>query len=194
MTEEHPDQVAREPVDPAVYRLAMGRFASGVAVVTARLRGHDVALTVDSLTSVSLDPVLLLVSLHPEARVLEGLQEGSDLGVSVLTSTQRGVAEWLGETGRPLHEQLGRVAHHRGPATGRRWWTRRWRPSSAGPWTSGRRGTTTWCWPRCWPWRRARPTSTPSCTTVDGWVSCGDRVVGGTTVTGTAPQGRSADG
>lgn len=118
MTEEHPDQVAREPVDPAVYRLAMGRFASGVAVVTARLRGHDVALTVDSLTSVSLDPVLLLVSLHPEARVLEGLQEGSDLGVSVLTSTQRGVAEWLGETGRPLHEQLGGVAHHRGPATG----------------------------------------------------------------------------
>ncbi|WP_238335825.1 flavin reductase family protein [Serinicoccus kebangsaanensis] len=109
---------APEPVDPAVYRLAMGRFANGVAVVSARLRGHDVALTVDSLTSVSLDPLLLLVSLHPEARVLEALEDGSDFGVSVLTSTQRGVAEWLGEVGRPLHDQLGRVSHHRGEVTG----------------------------------------------------------------------------
>ncbi|WP_130014358.1 flavin reductase family protein [Serinicoccus sediminis] len=116
-----PDQLrpdAPGTVDPATYRLAMGRFASGVAVVTSRLRGHDVALTVDSLTSVSLEPVLLLVSLHPEARVLEGLEDGSDFAVSVLTSVQRGTAEWLGETGRPLHDQLGRVPHHQGPATG----------------------------------------------------------------------------
>lgn len=106
-----------EPVDPARYRLAMGRFATGVAVVTARLRGHDVALTVDSLTSVSLDPLLLLVSLHPEARVLEAVQEGSGLGVSVLGADQRALAQWMGETGRPLHRQLARVPHHRGPAT-----------------------------------------------------------------------------
>lgn len=96
----------------------MGRFASGVAVATAVFRGHDVALTVDTLTSVSLDPVLLLVSLHAEARVLEGLQEGSPLGLSVLTAGQRGLAQWLGEPGRPLHGQLARVGHERGPVTG----------------------------------------------------------------------------
>lgn len=107
-----------DPVDPARYRLAMGRFATGVAVVTSRLRGHDVALTVDSLTSVSLDPVLLLVSLHPEARVLEAVQDGSDFGVSVLAADQRALAQWLGETGRPLHRQLARIPHGRGPATG----------------------------------------------------------------------------
>lgn len=107
-----------DPVDPAAYRQAMGRFATGVAVVTASLRGHDVALTVDSLTSISLDPVLLLVSLHPEARVLEAVHDGSDFGVSVLASTHRGVAEWLGEPGRPLHNQLAGVSHHRGEVTG----------------------------------------------------------------------------
>lgn len=96
----------------------MGRFATGVAVATSVLRGHDVALTVDTLTSVSLDPVLLLVSLHAEARVLEGLQEGSPLGLSVLTARQRGLAQWLGEPGRPLHGQLARVPHERGPVTG----------------------------------------------------------------------------
>lgn len=105
-------------IDPARYRQAMGRFASGVAVATSTLRGHDVALTVDTLTSVSLDPVLLLVSLHAEARVLEGVLEGGSLGISVLTAAQRGLAQWLGEPGRPLHGQLARVPHERGPETG----------------------------------------------------------------------------
>jgi flavin reductase len=96
----------------------MARFASGVAVTTSQVRGHDVALTVDSLTSVSLDPVLLLVSLHPEARVLEGIVDGQPWGVSVLTARQRGTAQWLGQPGRPLHGQLDRTPHHRGPVTG----------------------------------------------------------------------------
>lgn len=105
-------------VDPARYRQAMGRFATGVAVVTSRHRGHDVALTVDSLTSVSLEPVLLLVSLHAEARVLEGVQAGEPWGVSVLPARLRGLAQWLGEPGRPLHNQLVRVPHERGEVTG----------------------------------------------------------------------------
>ncbi|KUG59410.1 reductase [Serinicoccus chungangensis] len=118
MSAQEPAPPTPGSVDAATYRLAMSRFASGVAVVTSQVRGHDVALTVDSLTSVSLEPVLLLVSLHPEARVLEGLEAGADFAVSVLTAAQRGTAEWLGETGRPLHDQLGRVPHHRGAASG----------------------------------------------------------------------------
>lgn len=109
---------ATAAVDPARYRQAMGRFATGVAVVTSRHRGHDVALTVDSLTSVSLAPVLLLVSLHPEARVLEGVESGEPFGVSILPARLRGMAQWLGEPGRPLHNQLVRVPHERGSATG----------------------------------------------------------------------------
>lgn len=107
-----------EGVDPARYRQTMGRFATGVAVVTSRHRGHDVALTVDSLTSVSLEPVLLLVCLHAEARVLEAVEEGQDWAVSILPARHRAVATWLGEPGRPLHDQLTRVPHTRGRASG----------------------------------------------------------------------------
>ena len=113
-----PEHGPAAEVDPARYRQAMGRFATGVAIVTSSCRGHDVALTVDSLTSVSLDPVLLLVSLHAEARVLEGVEEGAPWGVSILTASQRALATWLGEPGRPLHDQLARVPHTRGPVTG----------------------------------------------------------------------------
>ncbi|MDO5739088.1 MAG: flavin reductase family protein [Ornithinimicrobium sp.] len=107
-----------QPVDSARFRQAMGRFASGVSVVTSSHRGHDVALTVDALASVSLDPVLLLVCLHAEARVLEGIEEGAPFGISVLQAHHRGLATWLGEPGRPLHEQLTRIPHNRGRATG----------------------------------------------------------------------------
>lgn len=112
------DMTQAAPVDPARYRQAMGRFATGVSVVTSTFRGHDVALTVDTLTSVSLDPVLLLVCLHAEARVLEGVLEGAPFGVSILAARHRGLATWLGEPGRPLHDQLARVDHVRGPVTG----------------------------------------------------------------------------
>ena len=105
-------------VDAGRFRQAMGRFASGVTVVTSRHRGHDVALTVDTLTSVSLRPVLLLVSLHDEARVLEGIRAGEPWGVSVLPARHRALATWLGEPGRPLHNQLARVSHRRGERTG----------------------------------------------------------------------------
>ena len=101
-------------MDKDLYRRAMGRFATGVTVVTSRHRGHDVALTVGSMTSVSLDPLLLLVSLHDEARVLEGIEAGEPWGVSVLPARHRGLAAWLGEPGRPLRNQLARVSHRRG--------------------------------------------------------------------------------
>lgn len=101
-------------MDTDLYRRAMGRFATGVTVVTSRHRGHDVALTVASMTSVSLEPLLLLVSLHDEARVLEGIEAGEPWGVSVLPARHRGLASWLGEPGRPLHNQLARVSHRRG--------------------------------------------------------------------------------
>ena len=55
-------------VDTDVYRHVMGRLAKGVAVVTTTASGHHHALTADSVTSVSLDPVLLLVCVETDAR------------------------------------------------------------------------------------------------------------------------------
>lgn len=57
-----------EPVDPDHYRKAIGRLATGVSIVTTRAGDIDHAMTVNSLTSVSLEPVLILVSVEREAR------------------------------------------------------------------------------------------------------------------------------
>lgn len=105
-------------VDPQHYRRAMGRFATGVTVVTTFAGRHDHAMTANSLASVSLEPVLLVLSVEQDARWHDAVLESGVWGISVLGRSARPAAEWLATAGRPLHGQLDRVPHHRGEATG----------------------------------------------------------------------------
>ena len=100
------------------FRRAMGRFATGVVVLTTRTRDVDNAMTASALTSVSLEPMLLLVCVEREARFHDAVIESGCWGVSVLSSSDRAAADWLATRGRPLHGQLDRLAHHHGSQTG----------------------------------------------------------------------------
>jgi len=100
------------------FRLAMGRFATGVTVVTTFSGGNDHAMTANALASVSMDPPLVLVCVEVDARFHDAIAESKVWGVSMLGASQRPVAEWLSVQGRPLHGQLDRVAHRRGEVTG----------------------------------------------------------------------------
>jgi flavin reductase (DIM6/NTAB) family NADH-FMN oxidoreductase RutF len=100
------------------YRRAMGRFATGVTMLTTRTRDVDYAMTASALTSVSLEPLLLLVCIEREARFHDVVLEAGIWGVSVLTVGDRAGADWLATRGRPLHGQLDRIPHHHGPRTG----------------------------------------------------------------------------
>ncbi len=99
------------------FRAAMGRFATGVTVVTARGR-HPHAMTASSLASVSLDPPLLLVCLEQEARVHDAVLEDGRFGVSVLSAEQERVSRWLATRGRPLVAQLSQVPTTTGEVLG----------------------------------------------------------------------------
>jgi len=96
----------------------MGRLVTGVTVVTSVLDGHDHAMTANALTSVSLEPMLLLVCVEREARFHDAVSASKLWGVSILGARSRATADWLATRGRPLHGQLDRVPTHRGPATG----------------------------------------------------------------------------
>ena len=106
------------PPESSAYRRAMGRFATGVTVVTARVGGIDHAMTANAFTSVSIDPMLVLVCVEREARFHDAVLETGEWGVSVLDGTGRATSEWLATHGRPLHGQLDRVPHHYGELTG----------------------------------------------------------------------------
>ncbi|HZY69871.1 MAG TPA: flavin reductase family protein [Thermoplasmata archaeon] len=81
------------PAPPDAFRRAAARWVTGVAVVTAREGARDHGLTVNSLTSVSLDPPLLLVSLMVEADTTPVVQRTRSFGASVLSASQRAISE-----------------------------------------------------------------------------------------------------
>src|SRR6476660_1085326 len=95
----------------------MGRLVAGVTVLTTFAEGHDHAMTADTLTSVSLDPLLVLVCAEVETRWHDAVLEAGVFGASVLAADQRPLSEWFATRGRPLHGQLDREPHHRGTAT-----------------------------------------------------------------------------
>lgn len=102
-----------DDVDPDEYRQAIGRLVSGVTVVTTVADGIDHAMTANAITSVSLDPVRLLICVEREARFHDAVIASGTWGVSILDAAQRPHAVWLSTRGRPLHGQLDRVPHHR---------------------------------------------------------------------------------
>ena len=78
----------------------MGQFATGVAVVTTR---GPAGLTTNAFTSLSLDPMLVLVCLDKESRTLAAVREQRRLAVNVLSATQRDLAVTF--SGKASHEE-----------------------------------------------------------------------------------------
>ncbi|TMR12274.1 flavin reductase family protein [Nonomuraea zeae] len=101
-------------MDPGNYRKVVGRFATGVAIVTTRLGDVDHAMTVNSFTSVSLDPLLVLFCAEKVARFHDAVLESGLWGVSVLPATMEDASRFFAHRGRPLNGQLARWPHHRG--------------------------------------------------------------------------------
>ena len=109
-----PPQPADPEVAPAAYRRAMGHFATGVTVVTTRVGTFDHAMTASAFTSVSLEPVLVLVCVDKEARFRDAVVESGFWAASILSTSGRRAADWFATKGRPLVGQLDRYPHHRG--------------------------------------------------------------------------------
>lgn len=88
-------QSARPPVFSSTeFRTALGMFATGVTIVTARARdGHLVGLTANSFNSVSLSPPLVLWSLSQAASSMEVFRKGSHYAINILAADQQALAQ-----------------------------------------------------------------------------------------------------
>ena len=99
------------------FRRVLAQYATGVTVVTTRVDGVDHAMTANSFTSVSLDPMLVLVCVERSVRFHDAVLRSGLWAVSVLGEADREAAEWFALRGRPLTGQLERFPHVRGPLT-----------------------------------------------------------------------------
>jgi flavin reductase (DIM6/NTAB) family NADH-FMN oxidoreductase RutF len=116
--------------DSREFRNALGNFATGVTIVTARSRtGEPLGLTANSFNSVSLDPPLVLFSLNRQAYSLRSFEEAGNFAINVLRDDQQDISQvfaqavtdkWQGLASRP-----GKAARRSSPM--------RWRSSTARP-------------------------------------------------------------
>ncbi|MDH5539869.1 MAG: flavin reductase family protein [Rhizobacter sp.] len=76
------------------FRTALGMFATGVTIVTARdATGQRVGLTANSFNSVSLSPPLVLWSLARSAGSMPAFTRGSHYAINILAADQHALAE-----------------------------------------------------------------------------------------------------
>lgn len=80
-------------VEPSLFRQLLGRFATGVTVITARTSNRDpIGMTANSLASVSLDPPLVLVSVEKIHEMHAALTGATHWVFNILSSEQEALS------------------------------------------------------------------------------------------------------
>jgi flavin reductase (DIM6/NTAB) family NADH-FMN oxidoreductase RutF len=98
------------PLTAFEFRKALGHFTTGVTVVTVEFEpGKIHGMTANSFTSVSLDPMLILVCVDHRAKMLSLLEKKKSFGISILKAGQESISEYFAK-GVPSAEAEARLS------------------------------------------------------------------------------------
>jgi flavin reductase (DIM6/NTAB) family NADH-FMN oxidoreductase RutF len=96
-------------VSQAEFRKALGCFATGITVITLDSESEVHGMTANAFTSVSLDPMLVLVCVDKSARTHSHLHAKKRFGVNVLAENQRAISEYYARPAR-THDRAAEEA------------------------------------------------------------------------------------
>jgi flavin reductase (DIM6/NTAB) family NADH-FMN oxidoreductase RutF len=97
--------------DDLVFRAALGRFATGVIVLTAGPRRTPHAMTANAFMSGSLEPPLVVVSVGKKARMHARLGTARRFGISILDQAQEPASRhFAGQTVAGFRPAFGELA------------------------------------------------------------------------------------
>lgn len=100
-------------IDPDTFRSVLGRFASGITVLTAREeQGGDFGMTVSAFCSLSLAPPLVLVCVDHIASMHDMLLRVSHFAVNILAAHQEAISRRF--SGPDEHKRFDGVGYSRG--------------------------------------------------------------------------------
>jgi len=94
-------------IDPRQFRQTMGFFATGVTIIATEVEGEIHAMTANAVTSLSLDPMLVLVCIGKLARMANRLRACGGFSINILREDQRALStyfagSWKEETPPPF--------------------------------------------------------------------------------------------
>jgi flavin reductase (DIM6/NTAB) family NADH-FMN oxidoreductase RutF len=93
---------ASAPPNSRAFRRTVGQFATGVTVVATYGSNDIVGMTANAVTSVSLEPLLLLVCVDRRARIASHLPVGQPFSVNILRDDQEVLSRYFGGGWRNL--------------------------------------------------------------------------------------------
>ncbi len=96
------------------FRKAMSHFATGVAVVTAQGEQGAQGATISALSSVSLDPVLLLVCLNRKSSTYKAIAESGRFALSILSKNQEDKAYFFASPALDKNVETETLCHENG--------------------------------------------------------------------------------
>jgi|SRR5690625_181331 len=76
-------------MDDRLFRDAMGKFATGITIVSIKDREENIGMTVNAFMSISLDPKLIAISIDEHASMYDKLNRTEKFGVSILSEEQQ---------------------------------------------------------------------------------------------------------
>jgi flavin reductase (DIM6/NTAB) family NADH-FMN oxidoreductase RutF len=88
-------------IDPLEYRSIIGSFATGVTVITAAADGEMQGMTANAITSLSLDPVMLLICVDRSSHTHRILEAGGAFTVNILGEHQQDVSRLFARKAEP---------------------------------------------------------------------------------------------
>jgi hypothetical protein len=154
-----PSSAGRFVCDREVFRDVIGHFASGVTVITTRAGdGKRHGMTAGAVSSLSLDPPMLVVCIHRGAPTCAAVRGAGVFGVNILSENDAHLAERFA---RPREDKLADVAMRDG-ASAYRCSRTRWRTWSAGSPRTSKAGRTPSSSPRCFARGRGRARRWPT--------------------------------
>ncbi len=84
------------------FRAVLGRFATGVAIMTSVADGQPHGMTANAISSVSLDPPLVLVCVDRRAVMADVIDVAQTFALSWLTVDQAALSQWFADPQRPI--------------------------------------------------------------------------------------------
>ncbi|WP_026702166.1 flavin reductase family protein [Salibacterium aidingense] len=76
-------------MDDRMFKAAMGKFATGVTVITTEVDGQVHGMTANAFMSVSIDPKLILISVADKAKMHDLIKQSGKFAVSILAEHQQ---------------------------------------------------------------------------------------------------------
>ena len=95
-------------IDGRTFRNVMGLFATGVTVIAVELEGEHYGMTANAITSVSLEPLIVLVCVQKDAHMAGYLRQAGCFSINILNQDQEDLSnffagQWPDDAEPPAH-------------------------------------------------------------------------------------------